>query len=286
MAKSVKKDGYSFTILPAKTPDEAVASICLPVAINAMTLYELKKEKYPSTADKFDETVVALALYNEICMKLSNVKMKVHKVSCGCPSSAEFMVSVTCDRTFTSVRKCLRAMVKSLSANFSGRYKEICKSVGVKPSTEAFDYACGLFAKAVKGVSFAIGGKIKPTDEAIGKLTTAIASKVPTPKECAKGASRKIEVEKTDPQMESVAVKGTSAVVAKLMFKEKIKEIKMTMIDGKLHVSKKHAKNAEEMIKKMFKAYETLQKSRLKVDFVPTIVYYGLKCAILSPSNM
>jgi hypothetical protein len=291
MTKTIKKDGYVFIFTPAKTPSTAVAAMSIPIPVNALSLYDIKCGRMPTSASKFDETALALAIYNEVNTRLNmnlaaSIKAKVLSLKCGCPSSNEFLISAVCDKAATNVRKCLKEFVKALGANFSGRYKEICKASGIKPSSEGFNHAYGLFAKSLKDLSFAVCGRIKYTDEVMSKLAEGVVSKIPKARDVEKGSERKIEIETTEPYMVSTDIKGFNAVLAKTLFKGKIKEAKFLLIDGKLYISAKHAKAAEALQSKSLKEYEAGQKAKLKDDYLPSLTFIGLKCAFISLSEL
>lgn len=198
---SVKGKYLSIKVIPNSRYPQGVVTIALPIKVNPIILHTLVHGATSSClydTKLLDQTIVAYTAYQRLRNSLlaSPLAMAQHKVtsmSCGA-NDTELIISAVCDKSITSLRKTAGTLLKGLRFSVLMQdYKKICVAIGVKPDTDAFNYAVEQCNNSLdRNVSIAFTGKIKTDRETLNKVLDVLENKVAEPKDKPKGQARQL----------------------------------------------------------------------------------------------
>ena len=175
--------------------------VTIPYKIDKFVLQRLKTGEVCGFHGKLvDNAIVAYACFkrvqNELMGNATNVSShKVANVTCGC-SPDDFIISAICDKTVSSMRKTAGTIIKNLKFSvLTQDYKGICKTLGIKPDTDAFVAAVKDATDAAKkSIDVGFAGKFKVKKEQIDSAYDTLENKIPEFTDKGKGSARNIEV--------------------------------------------------------------------------------------------
>jgi hypothetical protein len=234
-------------------PTKAVASACvvvsIPFAVNYWTLSALDGNATLVDGTLFDESATAYAAFEEardrvMGNSLTASKNKATTMSCGV-QNGHFMISVVCDRTLSSARKCANEIVRSLRFGaLYTRYSESCRRLGVAPNKEAFMHAAHTANSAAKeSITVVVTGRVSSRPETLDRAADTIHAKFKNSPPKSIGRERAIEIEgglDLD-TLDSLTVSGLNGFIIKDYLESNIKSLRTHLVSGKLYYPKKKA---------------------------------------------
>jgi hypothetical protein len=241
------KNKISLRLERSKVATSACVVVSVPFPTNYWILDSLECKSSLPTVEKFDETAVAYSVYLTIYKELNgnvtkSIKNKVLNVCCS-SQGGEFSISITCDRTFTAVRKCAGIAIANLKFNaLYDTYSNICKSVGIKPNRDGFNKACTEMSKTLSDISVIVTGKFSKTDKAkYDKAIDTLSGKIKNSAPSEKGSARDIVL--TDKKnlgdfYTYVSASGFDGVLIKNYIESNIRGIKVHLSSGKIFFPK------------------------------------------------
>jgi len=232
----------------------AINSSCVivsfPFGVNVWVLEGLGSMCKPLSVDLFDNSAVAYAGYTVIrdCLAgsvVGTIKNKVVNMSCGA-QNGEFQISVTCDKSFTSARKCAGIIIKNLKFNhLYDAYATCCKSIGARPSRDAFESAVNEIDRGLSRIRVTCIGKFeKLSKDNKTKAIEALSKKVKDTSAKSKGAKRVLtlkDIGATDTVSSIYSVvnaPGINGIVMKSYIDSMVKGISTILINGELYYPK------------------------------------------------
>jgi hypothetical protein len=230
----------------------AMPSSCVvigfPFRVNQWCLDGFGCGALPLAFDNFDNSALAYAVFTVVRDGLLGsvaemAKNKATSVSCGA-QDGDFIISVVCDRSFSSARKCAGNVVKNLRfGSMWDAYSTCCRSTGVKPNKDAFYAAAEEACKGLAHLSVTMIGRFENlSKENEKKAVETISKKIKESDPAGKGARRNVAAEAVaseskgvDAVYSTLTASGINGVILKSYVDAMIKGITTKIVDGKLY---------------------------------------------------
>lgn len=283
---SAKHGKLQLHVEPTRAAPAACVVIGIPFRINHWVLDALACETAPINTARFDETVVAYAAFEAARDKLQGttvdeVKNRVTSTECGAQGD-EFLVSVTCDKTLPSARKCAGLALEQLRFGvLFKRYTALCRSVNVPPDRSAFDHAAYEANQALQaGVTVVVTGRVNALSEKVAKTARQLSSKIKNSPPKARGTARRV---RTESEVDLLALYGTvrapglEGVIVRNYVAGGLAGIRTHLVSGQFYFPKNRARGVRglKQPKKQIKFAKKLL--RLENEALGALVYIAAR---------
>ena len=198
---TVTSKNITLKIDPCRMTGSACVLVSLKLVVNPVVLRLLKGGGTGSfKGDDVDTTIVAFNTANKIKKDLfSNPRIsalsKATSVNFGC-TNKEFQISVVCDRSLTSAKKCVAFIVKNLQFICSYQtYRQTCMLLDIAADKDGYEYGLSQCRDSLNdGINIIVSGKVRVADKVVAeRAVDSMQNKIKKPQKCAKGKKRVVD---------------------------------------------------------------------------------------------
>lgn len=200
---SAKSGKVSISVEPSRKAPSACVVVAVPLRVSHWVLDASKCHDEPLEGAHFDASAVARAAFDLAYEKImgNTAAIAAHgatEMCCGAQGD-HFLISVTCDKTFSKARKCAGTVLANLKwGSLFSRYSAVCKSMGVKADRAAFEAAAKeANAATKKGVQVIVTGRVNTKAEPVRKAAEMLDKKVKDAPPKGNGSARTVTVERS-----------------------------------------------------------------------------------------
>jgi len=283
---SSKKTNINLTVLKVPKTTNAVASVEIPIPTNQWIIHALHKGIAPMDYAHLDETLVCYSAFLSAQESLEGnpitaAKNKVSSVCCRAFPQG-FLISVVCQKSLTSCRKCAGIILKSIRlSSFYSIYTELCKRLNVKSDRQYFNHAVNEINKKLSSIDILFLGQLSITQEKVNGTAEVLNGKLTISQIDDKGKKR--DSIPSDVKISDVLTEIDSSPLISFLLKQfitsKIKGMKVMVINGKVYFQKERNKKVASLAKDAI--IERFTNKLGKSNIMEILLYHSLsKCII------
>jgi hypothetical protein len=289
---SAKSGKITLRVEPSRKAAAGCVTVAIPFRANHWVLDAAESGCDPLDVAHFDISALGYAAFEAAQDKImgSTAAIAAHKATkmcCGAQGD-HFLISVVCDKTFSSARKNAGSIIAALRfGSLYSRYAEVCKRIGYKPDKDGFNAAATAANSAVKsGLIVVVSGRVNTKAEPVEKGAVTLAKKVRDSPPKSKGKTRSLAAARSvDEKYSYLNAPGLEGVIVHNFVSVKgVKDLHLA--SGRLYYPNSRARAVGGL--KVASKIDPFAKAfgKLGNEAAPLLVFEAASCCMVTPAAL